>query len=61
MPKYIPTQEDIYPIKRCCVCGADVLDDKETCSDFCAQQWEIFKEDYEASMLDILDALFENE
>lgn len=37
MPKYKPTSEDIYPVKPCAVCGADVLfDEDDVCSSRCA-------------------------
>ena len=48
MPKYIPNEEDLYSTKPCVICGRDVIDlDSETCCDFCEQQWQIFKDDYE--------------
>ena len=53
MSKYKPTREDMYSTKPCFICGADVLDEeRETCSDLCQQQYQFFKEDYEADMLD---------
>ena len=55
MPKYIPTHEDIYSIKPCAVCGRDVLDESlDTCCDLCEQQWQLFKEDYEQTMVEDL-------
>jgi len=51
MPKYVPEPDDIYNTKPCFICGGDVLDEKaETCSDFCRQQMEIFKDDFEWSL-----------
>ena len=54
MPKYIPTNEDLYSTKPCYVCGRDVIDDSETCSDFCEQQWQSFKDDWEFMQLERL-------
>jgi len=52
MPKYIPTNNDVYSTKPCAICGNDVLDEgSETCCEFCEQQWQGFKEDYEFMML----------
>jgi hypothetical protein len=53
MPKYTPTREDLYNTDPCPICGNDIVDmDAETCSDFCDQQWRIFKEDFEQDMMD---------
>jgi hypothetical protein len=54
MPKYIPTEQDIYPIKACPICGMDFYDDKEACPGLCEQQWEYFKEDFERSFMEDL-------
>ncbi len=51
MPKYTPTLEDMYKTKPCLVCGLDVVDNEETCSSLCQQQWEIFKEDFNESLM----------
>ncbi len=48
MPKYKPTDDDMYSTKPCAICGCDVIDEnQETCSELCEYQWESFKEDYE--------------
>ena len=48
MPKYIPTPEDMYSTEPCFICGRDIINENsETCSDFCEQQFIMFKEDYE--------------
>lgn len=53
MPKYTPSREDLYSTKPCPICGRDIVDmDAETCSDICDQQWRIFKEDFERSLMD---------
>ena len=60
MPKYIPSNEDLYSTKPCPVCGGDIVDmDAETCSDICDQQWRIFKEDQESRMFE--EAVFDDE
>lgn len=52
MPKYNPTNEDLYNTKPCFVCGSDVIDlDKGTCCWQCEQQKEIFVEDYDCFYL----------
>ena len=48
MPKYNPTEQDMFSTKPCAICGRDVVDDdKETCCSLCEQQWQSFKEDFE--------------
>ena len=44
MPKYTPTQEDLYEIDPCIICGRDTGDpNKDTCSWQCRNEktyWE---------------------
>lgn len=41
MPKYVPTEEDIYPIKHCALCGSESFDEnRETCSEQCGDSVE---------------------
>lgn len=48
MPKYKPTDQDMYETKPCFICGAYTLDNSETCGNWqCEQQMKIFKEDFE--------------
>jgi hypothetical protein len=48
MPKYNPTDEDMYETKPCFICGREVIDPKEeTCCEFCEEQKKIFEDDYE--------------
>ena len=48
MPKYTPSPDDIYSTKPCFICGRDVLDEnRETCSDECQNQKEMFNNDWE--------------
>jgi hypothetical protein len=52
VPKYTPTEDDLYSTKPCFICGQDVVfEGSETCSDLCEQQKRIFDEDL---MLDLL-------
>ena len=56
MPKYTPSENDMYSTKPCAICGDDVLDEnKETCSYLCEQQWIIFKEDCEYDLIKELE------
>jgi len=51
MPKYNPTEDDLYSVKLCPICGREVIfDDQVTCSSLCEQQWKMFKEDFEESL-----------
>jgi len=53
MPKYYPTEEDIYSTKPCFICGKDILDNNDTCGHWiCEQQFEIFKEDFERELME---------
>ena len=49
MPKYKPTEQDIYDTTPCPICGEYILDEEsETCGSWlCEQQWKSFKEDYD--------------
>lgn len=48
MPKYIPTNEDLYNTNPCFICGQDCIDDdSDTCSPMCKLQKEIADEDWE--------------
>ena len=58
MPKYTPTLDDMYNVKPCFICGRDAID-SDTCSDICAQQWQIFEDDYEWLQLKASDEWFE--
>lgn len=52
MPKYKPTNDDLWETRPCAICGRDVIfDGEETCSWICKDQWETFKQDYEDMML----------
>jgi predicted nucleic acid-binding Zn ribbon protein len=56
MPKYLPTEQDVYPTKSCPICGIDVLNEKsETCSDMCEMLWQYFKEVFERSFMEDLE------
>ena len=51
--KYTPTFDDMYSTKLCFICGRDVINDEaDTCSDLCAQQKQIFDENWEEYMLE---------
>ena len=54
MPKYVPTEEDLYSTKPCFICGKDVLEEgKEICNSWmCKQQMQIFKEDFEENLME---------
>jgi hypothetical protein len=54
MPKYKPTEQDLYDTTPCPVCGEYILEEgAETCgSNMCRIQWKSFKEDYEQLMID---------
>ena len=56
MPKYKPTEQDIWSTKPCTICGCDIFfEDAETCSDFCQMKYNAWKEDFEwMMMLDFL-------
>ena len=43
MPKYIPTDEDLYSTKPCFICGRDVI---ETNEDTCSTECFNAKQDY---------------
>ena len=47
MPKYIPSQDDLYNTNPCPICGRDIIfDNSETCSENC----QYFLEDYRKDM-----------
>ena len=51
MPKYIPTEEDIYSTKPCFICGRDVVvGDEDTCCDQCRMMKEMWEKDWEDSL-----------
>lgn len=52
MPKYKPTDEDLYPKKCCPMCGTDFFDEAEACSPLCEQQLKFYYEDYEKNMME---------
>jgi len=55
MPKYIPSEEDLYSTRPCPICGGDIVDPKaEACSGFCEEEWELFKEDCAFMMMQAL-------
>ena len=65
MPRYTPTENDMYSTKPCFICGCDVLDEgREVCGHWmCEQQYESYKEDLEADYYDLThftDLLEEN-
>ena len=48
MPKYIPTEDDMYNTKPCFICGSNCLDDNtDTCSDECKILKEQWQEDWD--------------
>ena len=50
MPKYRPTNEDMYKIRPCPICGGDIFEeDEETCCWECESVMQIFKKDMEES------------
>lgn len=56
MPKYKPTIDDIYEVKPCWICGADVMGDyDDVCSFQCQQQKEAWEDDMEYMMMQDLD------
>ena len=57
MPKYKPTEQDVWESKFCPVCGQEVFGEDETCDWRCAQQWQIFKDDFAQDMIDSMRLL----
>lgn len=56
MPKYKPTEDDMYSTKPCWICGKDVLDeDNDVCSEECQHQKEMWEEDMDYMMMQELD------
>jgi hypothetical protein len=48
MPKYKPTEQDIWDTTPCAICGRDVLEfGAETCSPECQARLEEYEDDYE--------------
>jgi len=43
VPKYIPTNEDLYKIKKCVICDSDTGDEnRDTCSWQCRNEKDYF-------------------
>ena len=51
MPKYKPTDQDVWEVKYCPVCGQQVLGEEETCDWMCDQQYKVYQEDCEWFMM----------
>jgi hypothetical protein len=52
MPRYAPTEQDVYETTPCPVCGLDVIDpERETCSYMCDSFWQTFKDDMERELV----------
>lgn len=55
MPKYTPSEEDIYSTNLCFICGNYTDDDEATCSEWCRVEYDAFKDYLEADLLASLD------
>jgi len=52
MPKFTPTDEDVYNTNPCLICGNDVLHEyADTCSRECEQRLRTYKKDIEDEIL----------
>jgi predicted nucleic acid-binding Zn ribbon protein len=52
VPKYIPTEDDLYSTEPCFICGRDVIEPGEkTCCHQCQMEMASFEEDYEEMMM----------
>lgn len=55
MPKYTPTEEDLYNTNPCPICGNYILEfNTETCSEDCEYEWKSYWEDYHKDFEDFL-------
>jgi predicted nucleic acid-binding Zn ribbon protein len=55
MPKYQPTEQDVWEVTVCPICGKEVGAEQKYCDWRCEQQWQIFKDDFEMSLMDDLE------
>jgi endogenous inhibitor of DNA gyrase (YacG/DUF329 family) len=55
MPKYIPTEDDLWVENPCPICGKDVISDyRDVCSMECQLELDYWEEDMEYMMIEEL-------
>lgn len=59
MPKYKPTQEDLYTQRSCPICGMDILEDgTDACPGTCQSLWVDYLEHFDREFEDWIDKCY---